>query len=152
MVLVGKDLVLEGQEGAARIDQVDNTKPVLFGDFLGPHMFLDRHWQQAAAFDRCVVCDEDPRHTVHDPDTGDNACTRRFVVVLAVGTQRGKLEEWRVVVGHEIDAIAHHDLAPFQVTLDRFLAAFAAIDGPLLSGFQRREFAEVGVSVGEKLC
>ena len=42
MVAVGKDVGLQMEKGAARIDEIDAGQAVLFGDDLRPHVLLDR--------------------------------------------------------------------------------------------------------------
>ena len=58
VLAVGEDLVLQRQEGAAGIDQVDAGQPVLQGDLLGAQVLLHRHRVVGAAFDGGVVGDD----------------------------------------------------------------------------------------------
>src|SRR5690606_3022284 len=58
VVAVGKDLVLVGQVGAARVDQVDAGQVVLLGDFLGAQVVIDRQRVVGADVDRGVDADD----------------------------------------------------------------------------------------------
>ncbi len=88
MLLVGKHLVLQRQEGAAGIDQVDAGQAVLQRDFLRAQMLLHRHREIGAALDGGVVGDDHHFDAVHPADAGDDAGGGRRVVVHAVGGQR----------------------------------------------------------------
>ncbi len=72
VVLVGEDLVLQREEGAARVDQVDHTEIVLGGDVLGSDVFLDGHGNERSALHRGVVGDEHVGNTVDQADAGDD--------------------------------------------------------------------------------
>ena len=51
VILVGKDLVLQRKERTTGVDEVDHAETVLFGDFLGPNVFLDGNGDEGAALD-----------------------------------------------------------------------------------------------------
>ena len=59
VVAVGEDLVLERQEGAARVDEVEAGEAVLERDLLRAEVLLDGHRVVGAALDRGVVGDDD---------------------------------------------------------------------------------------------
>ena len=114
-------------------------------------MLLDRHGKQASTFNRCVIGDEDPRHAVHDPDASYNPCARSLIVILAIGAERRELEERRVVISHQINAVANHDFAAIEVALNRPLPPLAPINHPLLSRSERGEFPQVDIAVLSEL-
>ena len=58
VLAVGEDLVLQRQEGAAGVDEVDARQPVLQRDLLRPQVLLDRHRVVGAALDGRVVGDD----------------------------------------------------------------------------------------------
>ena len=76
VLAVGKDLVLQRQEGAAGVDQVDAGQAVLQGDLLGPQVLLDRQRVVGAALDRGVVGDDHHLPAVDLADAGDHARRR----------------------------------------------------------------------------
>src|SRR5690606_27154732 len=79
--LVGEDLVLQRQEGAAGIDQVDAGQAVLQGHFLGPQVLFHRDREVGAALDRGVVGHDHHLGAVHAADAGDDAGGRGGIVV-----------------------------------------------------------------------
>ena len=81
VLAVGEDLVLEGQERAAAVDQVDARESVLAGDLLRAQVLLDSHRVVGAALDRGVVRDDGALHATHPPDARDDAGAGRLVVV-----------------------------------------------------------------------
>ena len=146
VVLVGEDLVLERQERAAGVDEIDDAELVLERDVLGPDVLLDRHRDERSALHRGVVGDEHPRHAVHQADTGDDAGAGHLVVVLAPSGEGRQLHEGGAFVDHHVDAVAHHHLVAREVPLDRPLAAAPTVDRELLTLAQRRDL------VGVVLC
>ena len=110
-------------------------------------MLLDRDRHEGAAFDGGVVRDEHIGHAVDDADTGDDAATGDLVAVLAPSGQGRELEERGVVVGDHVDAVAHHDLAAGQVTLDRAFTAGPAVDRPLHALPQSVDKRAIGLTV-----
>ena len=58
VLAVGEDLVLQRQEGAARVDEVDARQAVLEGDLLGAQVLLHRDRKVGAALHRGVVGDD----------------------------------------------------------------------------------------------
>ena len=76
VLLVREDLVLLGQERAARVHEVDAGQPVLQRDFLRPQVLLDRHRIVGAALDGGVVGDHQHLAAVHQADAGDHPGAR----------------------------------------------------------------------------
>src|SRR3546814_9572197 len=91
VLAIGKDFVLIGQVGAARIDQVDAGQFVLLRDFLCPQMLLDRQGVVGAAFYSGVVADDHAFGAGNMADAGDDASARRVVVVDIVRSQGRQL-------------------------------------------------------------
>ena len=93
VLAVGKDIGLEGQKGAARIDQVHAGQAVLLGDLLGAQVLLDGHRVVGAALDRGVVGDDHHLAAGDAADSRDEAGAGRLAAVHPVGRQRRELEE-----------------------------------------------------------
>src|SRR5206468_3582980 len=66
-VLVGEDLVLQGQKDAGGIDEVDQRQAVLLSDALRPQDLLGGGGEEGAGLDGGVVGDD------HDAPAGDGA-------------------------------------------------------------------------------
>ena len=103
VVAVGEDLVLQRQERAARVDEVDARQPVLLGDLLRAQVLLDRHREVRAALDRRVVGDDHALAALDDADPGDDPCAGRLAVVELPGGERRELQERRVRVEQPVD-------------------------------------------------
>ena len=125
MVSVGEDLVLERQEGTARVDEVDAGQVVLLGDFLRAEVLLHSQRKVGAALDRSVVGDDHALLALDHPDPRHDPGRGRLSVVHLPGGQGSELEEGRSRIEEAIDALAGRQLAPRAVALDRFLAATA---------------------------
>ena len=67
--------------GATGIDEVQAWQIVLACDFLRSKMFLDRHGEVGAAFDRRVVGDDDAFAARNAADPGDDACRRNVAAI-----------------------------------------------------------------------
>ena len=124
VLAVGEDVVLERQERAAGVDQVDARQAVLERDLLSAQVLLDGHRVVRAALDRRVVGD-DRRTSVPSTlaDAGDDARAGRVVVVHADRRERGELQERRSGVDQLVDALADGQLAALAVARDRALVA-----------------------------
>ena len=123
VLAVGEDLVLQRQEGAAGIDQVDAGQAVLARDLLRAQVLLHRDREIGAALDRGVVGDHHDFLPVHAADAGDDAGGGRGVVVHAVGGERRQLQERRARIEQGGDAVARQQLAALGVPVARLLAA-----------------------------
>ena len=125
MPLVGKDLVLLRQEGAAGIHHVNAGQIVLPRDILGAKMLLHGHRIIGAALDGRIVGDDHafaPRYPSHP---GDDAGRMHVAAIEAVGRQRRQLEKRRAGIDQEIDALARQHLAARGMPVTRGLAAAA---------------------------
>ena len=58
IVLVGKDLVLQRQENAGTIDEIDERQPIVHGDALGAQHLLARHREEGPRLDGGVIGDD----------------------------------------------------------------------------------------------
>ena len=126
VVAVGKDLVLQRQERAAAVHQVEARQRVLQGDLLCAQVLLHRHRVVRAALDRRVVGDDDALDALHATDAGHDPRPWRLVVVKAVRRQRVQLEERAARVEEPIDPLADRQLAALPVAGDGALVAAGA--------------------------
>ncbi len=98
MLAIGEDLVLQWQERAAGIDQVDARQVIVFGYLLGAKMFLDGQWVIGTAFDSRIIGDD---HAVDIADLAYaryDAGGRHFIVVKAVCCQLPDFEKRRAAI------------------------------------------------------
>ena len=109
--LIGKDLALQRQEGAAGIDQVEAGQAVGEGDLLGAEVLLDRHREVGAALDGRVVGDDDDLPPADPADPGDDAGAGAGAVVHPLGGQRRELQEGRGGIEDALDPLAHRQFA-----------------------------------------
>ena len=123
MFLVREHLVLQRQEGAAGIDQIDAGQAVFQRHFLRAQMLLHRHREIGAALDRGVVGDHHHFAAVDAADAGDQPGRGRCIVVHAVRGQRREFEEGRARIEQGADALARQQLAARGVLLARLVAA-----------------------------
>ncbi len=123
MIDVGKDFILQGQERAARIDEIQAGQMILFGDLLGAQMFLDRHREVGAAFDGGVVGDDEHFAIRDAPDAGDDARGGSLFVIEVVCGERGEFEEWRIGVKQTFDAFTDEEFALLFLSHPIFFSA-----------------------------
>ena len=121
--LVGEDLVLQGQEGAAGVDEVDAGQAVLRGDLLRAQVLLHRERVVRAALHRRVVRDDHHFAALDAADAGDDAGGRGLVAVEPVGGELRELEEGRAGIEQGAHALAGQELAARRVLLLRLGAA-----------------------------
>jgi hypothetical protein len=141
MLAIREYLVLQRQECAARVDQVDTGQPVFERDFLRPQVLLDRDRVVRAAFHRRVIRDHHELAAVNAADSRHQAGRRRVVVVHSTGGERGQLQERAAGVQQPVDAVSHQQLAAVQVLAARRVRASAAD--------HRRALAQLGDELGE---
>ena len=118
-----EDLFLGGQVCAAGFHQRNHREPVLQRDLLGPQNLSKRPRVAGAALDRRVVGHDHAFHAVDRADPGDQAGAD--LEGAAVGRQRAQLQERRVRVDQQFDALAGGQLAAGVVALDVLGAATA---------------------------
>ena len=117
VLAIGKDLGLQRQERAARIDEVDARQPVLERDLLRAEVLLHGHRVVGAALDRRVVGDDQHFAARDAADAGHEAGGRRLVVVHVERRQRRQLEKRRPGIEQPVDPLAHRQLALLAVAL-----------------------------------
>src|SRR5439155_24984370 len=110
VLAVGEDVGLEGEEGAARIDQVDAAETVLERDLLRAKVLLHGERVVGAALHGGVVGDQHALAAGDASDAGHDARARRLVVVAGVRRERRELEERRPGVEETRDALARQEL------------------------------------------
>ena len=137
VLAIGKDLVLERQEGAAGVDEIEARQPVLERDLLGAEVLLHGHRVVRAALDRRVVGDDDAGRPLDTADAGDDPRARRIAVIQALGRERVQLEEGAPRVEEPVDPFADGQLAALPVPGDR----------PVVTG--RAPFGERPLSAAE---
>ena len=93
VLAVGEHLVLRGQEGAARVDEVDAGQAVVQRHLLRPQVLLHRHRVVRAALDGRVVGDDDALASRDAADAGDEPAPGASSSYMPVGRQRRELEE-----------------------------------------------------------
>ena len=125
VVAVGEDLVLQRQERAAGVDEVDARQPVLLGDLLRTQMLLDREREVRAPFDRRVVGDDHALAALDHADPGDDARCRSLAVVEIPRGESIQLEESAARIDESVDSLPRGELAPGAVALGRLVAAAA---------------------------
>ena len=123
MDAIGEDIVLEGQESAPGIDQVDARQVVLGRDVLGAQVLLHRHRKVGSALDGGVVDDDHALDPAHPADPGDETGGGRLAVVHVPRRELGELEERGARVEELAHPLAGEELAAGEVTLARPLAA-----------------------------
>ena len=135
VLAVGEDLVLQREEGAARVDEVEARQVVLLGDLLRAEVLLHGQREVRAALHGRVVGDDHARAAFDDPDPGHDPRRGRLAVVDVPGGECVQLEERRARVDESVDSLARGQLAAGAVALERALAA--------ARGNERRPVAEL---------
>ena len=123
VVAVREHLVLQRQERAAGVDQVDARQVVLERDLLRPDVLLDRHREVGAALHGRVVGDDHHLAPLDQAHPGHDAGRGRGAVVEPVGRERRQLEERRAGVEDLVDALTRQQLAALVVARAGLLAA-----------------------------
>ena len=138
VLAVGEDLGLEGQEGAAGVDEVDAREPVLLRHLLRAQVLLHGEREVGAALDGRVVRDDHALAALDDADAGDDARARRTAVVHLPRGERVQLEEGGAGVDEAVDPLPRRELAARAVPLRRLLAAAARDLRPSARAARRR--------------
>src|SRR5688572_2827115 len=145
MLAIREHLVLQRQERAARVDEVDAGQAILERDLLRAQVLFDRDRVVRASLDRCIVRDHEKLAAVDAADACHQARGWRVVAVEAVGGERRDLEKGTAGVEQGFDALAWQQLAARHVLGARGLAA-AGRREPLASlqfGDERRHVCRV---------
>ena len=125
MVAVREHLILQRQERAAGVDEVQARQPVLRGDLLGPQVLLHGQREVRPALHGRIVRDDHALRALDHADARDDSRARRIAVVEIPGGERVQLEERRVGVDQPVDALPRGELAARAVAFDGLLAAAA---------------------------
>ncbi len=133
VLLVGEDLVLERQEDAGRVDQIDDRQPVLEGDLLRAQHLLGGQREPGAGLDGGVVGDHD-HVAAMDLADADHHPGRRGAAILLIeplGHPEAQLQEARSRIAQRLDPLARRHL-PLGALLVLRLQAAAEADAVLL--------------------
>ena len=133
VVAVGEDLRLQGEERAARVDEVDARQPVLASDLLGPEVLLHGERVVRAALHGRVVGDDDALASLDHADARHDPGRGRVPVVELPRGEGVQLEERGARIDEEIDPLASGQLPARPVALDGLLAAAGRDQGRALA-------------------
>ena len=143
-----EDVLLGGQVGAAGLDEVDRRQAVLEGDVGSAERLAQRERVARPALHRRVAGADQALDTADDADAGDDAGADG--VRRAVGGERAELEERRVLVEEQLDALAGEQLAALVVALGVLRPAAGDRLGVL--GVDLGELGEHRLAVGGELA
>ncbi len=110
VLAIRKHLVLERQERAARIHQVDTGQAILECHILRAQVLPDSDRIVGAALHGRVIGDDHALETIDAADSRDDAARRDPVAVELMPGELRDLEERRAWVEQAIDAVAHEHL------------------------------------------
>ena len=119
MIAVGEDLVLQGQERAAGIHQIQAGQPVLQRDLLRSQMLLDGDREIRAALHGRIIGNDHAFPTGHAADAGDDAGGWHIPAIQAMGRELRELQERRAGIYQPSDTLARQQLAARDVTVPR---------------------------------
>ena len=146
VLAVREDLVLQRQERAAGIDQIDARQMVVARDLLRPQVLLHGDGIVGAALDGGVVGDDDAVAAADLADAGDDAAGRDLAVIHAVRRQRRQLQERAAGIEQRGDAVAHQELAALGVAHPRLVGAAARRLGELVAQILDRAAHGLGIA------
>ena len=139
MVLSWEHLVLLGQERAAAIHEIEARQPVLPRDLLRADVLGDGFGEEAAPFDRRIVCDEHAWRALHNADPGHEPRRPDFVSVEPPSRHGAYFQERAQRIDQHVNPFPHHDLVSRMVTRDhRGAPALGHGAGPLSKRAQQR--------------
>ena len=127
VVLIGKDFVLQRQEYARAIDEVNQRQAIVHRDALRSQHFLDGHRKERAGLDRRVIGDEHDLPIRDGADASDDA-GRGSAPPIGVHVPGGPQAELKEVVGKLGNAFACGEPAFVVLPLDGLRPA-ASEDG-----------------------
>ena len=121
IVLVGKDILLQRQKDAGRIDEIDQRQPIGEGDPLGPQHLLGRHRKKRAGFHRGVVGDDHVPPAADRADRRHHARRRRAapVGIHPVRRPQAQLQQRRAGIDELRDPLAGRQPPLGMLPLDR---------------------------------
>jgi hypothetical protein len=115
VISIGKDFVLQGQEGAARVDEIDAWQAILEGDLLRTQVLLYGQRVVGAALYGRVVGDDHAADAANGSDSADEPRGRQRHVVDAIRGELADLEPRRVGVEQLRDARAYRQLVALEM-------------------------------------
>ena len=115
--------VLQGQECAAGIHQVNAGQVIFGGNLLGAEVFPDRDGVIGAALDRRIVDDDGAGLSRHAADAGDYPAAGRPVVVEFVAAEQADLEERGARVQQRFEPLPRQQFAARGVPVAGTLVA-----------------------------
>ena len=148
VVLVGEDVLLQREEDAGGVDEVEGGQMVFHRDVLRAENLLGGHGEEGAGLHGGVVGD-DHRETAGDAaeatDDAGGGCSAPFFVHAKCG-ERTQLKEFGSWIEEERDALARCEAPLGVLRVDGFCAAALANGGFLLP--ERREEREHSGGIG----
>ena len=112
MLAIGKDLVLQRQERATRIDQVNARQVILFCNLLRTKVLLDGQRVIGAAFDGRIIGDNHAVDVVNLADARNDARGRHFIVIKAIRRKLPDFQKRRATVDDRANSIARQQFSP----------------------------------------
>ena len=112
MLFVRKNLALQRQKRAARVNQIETGQVVVEGDLLSAEMLLHGHRKVGAALDGRIVGDDHHLAPADPADPGDDPRPRAGPVVHPIRRQRRQLQKGRRGIEHPLDPLPHREFAP----------------------------------------
>ena len=157
LALVGKDIGLVRQVGAAGLHQGDAGQAVLPGEPLGADVLLAGDAVIGAALHRRIVGDDHAGAARHHADAGDDAAAGRHAVIHAFAGELAEFEKRRAGVEQRGDALARQQLLAFLVQPPRAFrpaehcsrAARMQIGDPRLIGRRLRRYSSLAVDTSD---
>src|SRR5215472_5168880 len=115
VLAVRKDFGLQGEKCSTGINQVDTGQVVLFGDLLGSQMLFNSHRIVSAAFDGCIISNNDAFLALDEPDPCYDASRWCLVIVHIPRCQWAEFQEGSIRITEQLDAFACQQLIAFAV-------------------------------------
>lgn len=123
VVAIGEHLILLRQVGPARVDKIDTGQLALLSNFLRPQVFLNGHREIGAALHGGIVTDHHDLLALHPANPGNNARTRRGIVIHVMRRRGPYLKERCARIKQVCHPLPRQHLAPAHMTIARPLAA-----------------------------
>ena len=146
VLLVGEDLVLQRQESAAGLDEIEARQPVLARNCLRPQVLLDGDRVIGPALDRGVVGDDDAFGGGDAADARDHPGRVQIARIHFPGRELSDLEKGRARIEQPGNPFPREQLAACLVPFGIPLAAVRA--DPIRPGAELLHEGLHGVTVG----
>ena len=153
IVFVGEDVVLQREEDAGGVDEIDQREAILDGDFLGAENFFGGGGKEGAGFDGGVVGDDHVTAAADRADAGDDAGGRRAAPfgIHAPGGPQIEFEECGIGIDQLIDPLARGEAVFFVLAGDGSLAAAETDIGLLLGELSDDDVLLLGLRIRYRL-